>query len=256
MNSSIMKKLKYNNKPTYNKPSGYREYLREISDYSCEYCTITESECSGATFNIDHFRPKAYFPQYFSTCENLRYTCPRCNSYKNDKWIETEKGCIRNCEQCNNKACHENISRFIDNLYEDPQEVLELDDYGVLKAISGSNPADYTIKFLRLNRAQLIKLRKIRRFIDLWNEELLAKRKEILLRNENLSLKIKRFDELKRHTFHSPKEECMLKIISTTLELLQIQIDQELVLINDQLEKIEVLQKNRKISDDSFLNMI
>lgn len=256
MNNGVMKKQSYNNKPTYNHPSKYREYLRKTSDYSCEYCTITESECCGATFNIDHFRPKTYFPQYYSTCENLRYTCPRCNSYKNDKWIDIKKGCIRNCDICNNKTCCENVSRFIDNLYEDPEEMLELGDDGVLKAICGSNPADYTIKFLRLNRTQLIKLRRVRRFVEVWKEELLAKREEILYRNDNLLSKMKKFEEINSKIIKNPKEECMLKIISTTLEFLQIQIEQELVLIDEQIEKIEMLQRNNTTSDDSFTNVL
>ena len=62
MTNGIMPKLEYLNPPKYDQYSKYREYLRKATDFSCAYCTISESESPGATFNIDHFRPQKEFP--------------------------------------------------------------------------------------------------------------------------------------------------------------------------------------------------
>ena len=113
-----IEKLQYSNPPSYKTIKSYRPYLREVSKYTCSYCGISEAECSGATFNIDHFRPQTLFPDFSTTCSNLRYSCPRCNSYKSDNWITKEQGCIRNCAQCSNKVCTQDIARFIDTLNE------------------------------------------------------------------------------------------------------------------------------------------
>ena len=178
MIESVMHQLIYANPPTYSRYSQYRDYLRSVSQYACAYCTITESENPGATFNIEHFRPEALFPSLKSTCQNLRYSCPRCNSYKSDRWIPVDKGCIRDCQKCEQKACKDNIDRFVDVLSEDPTGMLYLGEDNKLHAFSSSKPADYTIKYLRLNRDQLIKLRHVRRFMDSWQKDLVAKKKD------------------------------------------------------------------------------
>ena len=176
MTNGIMPKLEYLNPPKYDQYPKYREYLRKVTDFSCAYCTISESESPGATFNIDHFRPQKEFPSLEASCENLRYTCPRCNSYKRSRWIQRTAGCIRDCKTCTTHVCKENIPRFIDTLKELPSEHIFLNEDDMLCAYSGSNPANYTIKYLRLNRAQLVKLRHTRRFMDSWLDDLLKKR--------------------------------------------------------------------------------
>lgn len=100
MTNGIMPKLEYLNPPKYDQYPKYRDYLRKVTDFSCAYCTISESESPGATFNIDHFRPQKEFPSLEASCENLRYTCPRCNSYKRSRWIQRTAGCIRDCKTC------------------------------------------------------------------------------------------------------------------------------------------------------------
>lgn len=123
-----MPKLEYLNPPKYDQYSKYREYLRKATDFSCAYCTISESESPGATFNIDHFRPQKEFPSLEASCENLRYTCPRCNSYKRNRWIQRTAGCIRDCKTCTTHVCKENIPRFIDTLKELPSEHIFLNE--------------------------------------------------------------------------------------------------------------------------------
>lgn len=126
MTNGIMPKLEYLNPPKYDQYPKYRKYLRKATGFSCAYCTISESESPGATFNIDHFRPQKEFPSLEASCENLRYTCPRCNSYKRNRWIQRTAGCIRDCKTCTTHVCKENIPRFIDTLKELPSEHISL----------------------------------------------------------------------------------------------------------------------------------
>lgn len=176
MNNSIMPKLNYLNPPVHRTYSSYRDYLRTMSNFSCSYCTIRENESPGATFQIDHFKPKIYFPQLITSCNNLRYSCPRCNSYKSNIWISEINGCNRKCEDCTNKVCLQNVERFIDSLIENPEEFITLGENSLLYAINNYNPAVYTIKYLRLNRSQLVKLRHIRNFLDSWEKELVERK--------------------------------------------------------------------------------
>lgn len=248
-NSGIMKKIVYVNEPVYDDPEKYRDYIKKANEFSCAYCTITESESSGATFNLDHFRPKKLFPQYYSTCNNLRYSCPRCNSYKRARWIEEKNGCIRNCELCKNKVCDKNVERFVDNLKEDPADIFVIDDEGYLYSANNSKPADYTIKYLRLNRSQLIKLRKIRRYIDLWREELVELKANVSAQKINVLDNKKKFENLKSGTILEGRNGRLAEIVSKMFEMLELQLEQEECIIDEQIRKIDSLLINEYESD-------
>ena len=248
MIESVMHQLVYANPPTYGRYSQYRDYLRSASQYACAYCTITESENPGATFNIDHFRPEALFPSLKSTCQNLRYSCPRCNSYKSKHWIPVENGCIRDCGKCKQKACKGNIARFIDVLTEDPTAMLYLGEDNKLYAFSGSKPADYTIKYLRLNREQLIKLRHIRRFMDSWQKDLTEKK----MHAEEKLQKIK--DEQRSFldqniTASTQKEQKCLDAMKMMYEMLVLTAEQSLLQIKQEIERLNKLMSFRTGSD-------
>lgn len=246
----IMKKIIYLNEPNYDDPEKYREYIKKANNFSCSYCTITESESSGATFNIDHFKPKKLFPQYYATCSNLRYSCPRCNSYKRARWIEEKNGCIRDCDNCNNMVCHENIDRFVDGLYDDPSKLFDVDEEGRLYSVNISKPAEYTIRFLRLNRIQLIKLRKIRRYIDLWRKELVVHKQNVSTQKINVSKKMNRFDAYKTRTVMNEHSALMAEIITTMFELLEAQLIKEEYVIEEQIKRIDCLLANEYESDN------
>lgn len=252
-NSSIMKKLEYSNEPEFDEPEKYRQYLRKASGFSCSYCTITESESCGATFNIDHFRPKKLFPQYYATCSNLRYSCPRCNSYKRARWIEEESGCIRDCDKCKNKLCRKNFERFVDSLLENPLLFLELREDDKLYPIMNSKPADYTIKSLRLNRMQLIKLRKIRRHIYLWRKELVNQRDFITRHKNSIAEMKKRYESCKDKLMKDEKNIYIMRIVETLFELLEIDIQIEEYSIEEHLRKLDVLLINEYQSDDLII---
>ncbi len=251
-----MKKLEYNNVPNENSYEKYREYLRINSDYSCAYCTITESESPGGTFNLDHFRPKKYFPQLKTNCFNLRYSCPRCNSYKRDHWISKDVGCINNCEECQTNVCTKDVFRFIDCLLEEPSDFIKLDGGGKLKAINGSKPAEYTIKYLRLNRDQLMKLRNVRRFLELWKQDLL----QMLIKSKdqiiNIELQLDEFNAIHtqdNYVEYKKEDQLLVKVARIQFDMLLLQARHSKDFIEAELNRIEYISNKRLSSDSSAI---
>lgn len=251
MINAIMQHLTYDDPPSYSNYPSYRQYLRKASHYSCAYCTISESESPGATFNIEHFRPEALFRHLSSTCTNLRYACPRCNSYKGKLWIPIEEGCIRDCENCERKICHQNIERFIDVLSEEPSTMLSLGEDNKIYASFGSKPADYTIKYLRLNRDQLVKLRYVRRFMENWQNELLERKEAAEKRLATIKKEQQSF-LAKNISSASAKEETYLKAMNTLYEMLVLLAEQSLLQIEDEIRKLNQLQAYRAGSDTTI----
>lgn len=239
-----MPKLNYISPPEFKSHSRYREYLRKSTNYACAYCTISESESPGATFNIEHFKPQKYFPQFIATCENLRYSCPRCNSYKRDLWISETNGCNRNCEECERHVCEENIERFIDPVQEEPSEIIVVREDDKLYAYNGSKPANYTIQYLRLNRAQLVKLRHIRRFMDSWLKDLENKREKAIEFLESMQQKQRDFYALTALNVYK-KENVYRDAIATMYEMMVVQAEQSVLLIDGEIRKLKYLTEQR-----------
>lgn len=247
-----MEKLKYDHIPSENSYEKYRSFLKKVSHSSCSYCTITESESPGATFNIDHFRPVKYFPELKNDCSNLRYSCPRCNSYKRDRWISRENGCIKECKSCHTKICKKDIFRFIDCLEENPEKMIALDEQGKLIAINGSKPAEFTIKYLRLNRLQLIKLRTVRRELDLWKEDLSRIKTETEQRIICLENEYNKFCAENNDSSFSEKEITLFKIASLQYEMNILAWKDHLNFINEQINRLDAII-NYRMGDDGAL---
>lgn len=245
MNNSIAPKLHYREGQSYGEYDRYREVLREDASYSCAYCTITESESPGATFNIDHFRPKKLFPNLIVNYENLRYSCPRCNSYKRDAWISLEDGCKRDCSTCTQHVCHNNIMRFIDSMWEDPSKQLYLDEDFFIYPYDGNQPASYTIQRLRLNRAQLIKLRRVRSFLDVWMNELELKKQKAEKQIDQV--KKKREEVLLSLSIAEPDKN--IKFIELLFNLLETQAIDTLDSIMEEIRKVEFFTLQRVGND-------
>lgn len=64
--------------------SEYRDTLRWDFWYSCAYCTLTESEAAAVGFNIDHYLPRARYPELANDYSNLFWSCAHCNGFKQD----------------------------------------------------------------------------------------------------------------------------------------------------------------------------
>lgn len=58
----------------------YREYLRKDFLYSCAYCSISEMEARGISFEIEHYWEQEYFPELKCCYTNLMWSCKRCNN--------------------------------------------------------------------------------------------------------------------------------------------------------------------------------
>jgi len=64
-----------------------REGVRQLADYRCEYCGVSEID-TGGELTLDHFCPILHG----GTDEpaNLVYCCVKCNQYKADFWPDVE----------------------------------------------------------------------------------------------------------------------------------------------------------------------
>lgn len=245
MSESLMKKVDFVSPPKYATVSNYREYLRKTFNYSCAYCTVTEAEVLAATFNIDHFRPKSLFPQLERDCTNLRYACPRCNIYKSDHWIPKSMGCHRNCASCKTRICTTNIPRFIDVRVEEPSDYLyEKDDH--ICAYDGSKVAEYTIRSLRLNRDQLVRLRHNRRFMENWAKDLEDLLSRTKLRMDEIEMRMQTFST----TYSSEKGTTLYNISMTLFELLKAEEESNICLIQSQISRLDALRNRLTGRDD------
>ena len=245
MINSIASKLQYRHVRQYKSYNSYRKFLCVDAEHSCAYCTITESESPGATFNIDHFRPKELFPDLVATYENLRYSCPRCNSYKSDAWISINDGCKRDCNTCTQHVCHDNIKRFVDSMREDPSECLYLGEDYLLYPQDGNRPASYTIQRLRLNRAQLIKLRHVRKFLDMWMNELEQKRQSA---EENIS-NIRKQREEAWLSFSGAKPAKNIEVVEVLFDMIETIAIDAFDGIMAEISKVEFFTSQRAGSD-------
>ncbi len=64
--------------------SEYRQVLRDDFFYSCAYCTLSEFEAQGLSFEIDHYEPQTSRPDLENDYSNLMYSCDECNRLKSD----------------------------------------------------------------------------------------------------------------------------------------------------------------------------
>ena len=168
-------------------------------------------------------------------------------------WDEYEnfEGEFSDCDSCTSKACKDNVNRFIDSLVEDPSEYMYLAEDTLLYAYSTSKPADYTIKYLRLNRKQLVKLRYVRRFMDSWLDELNVKKEkaisdiaELKKRQQEITVVLEQRYNDKNHPYRN--------VVSTMAEMLVLQAEQSLVLIEDEIQRINHILLQRRGSDEAL----
>lgn len=134
----------------------YRDYkpdLQPLFRFRCAYC-ISHEELMGGydAMEVDHFRPpnRPEFKHLEKEWANLYYTCRRCNAHKWNHWPTTEeKG---------------RGLRFVDPCEDDPDDHLRMTrhpdtaDFCWLRALTPAGR--YTIDKIRLNRKQLIDIRR------------------------------------------------------------------------------------------------
>jgi hypothetical protein len=74
----------------YRRYKSYKPILRREFDRQCVYCRLSDGMKWTDSFGIDHYRPKARFPELSATYTNLFYCCNACNSRKGDFWPTRE----------------------------------------------------------------------------------------------------------------------------------------------------------------------
>lgn len=69
------------------KPWQHPEIRRGLEDETNSRCVYCDSEIRSVAFpNIEHYRPRARFPELVVEWDNLTLACPRCNNAKRAKW--------------------------------------------------------------------------------------------------------------------------------------------------------------------------
>jgi hypothetical protein len=145
-------------------PADLRRIVRERANFACEYCGVSEID-AGGELTIDHVRPRSHGGAHL--LDNLVYCCQRCNSYKADYFT---------AQPDVPQLWNPRVEPFAANF-------LVLDD-GTLHPLSSTGA--FTLRRLRLNRAQLVAYRQRRRE---WSERavLLEQYADLLSLLERLS---------------------------------------------------------------------
>lgn len=137
--------------------AGYRDYkphLQPLFRFRCAYC-ISHEELMGGydAMEVDHFRPwsRPEFKHLEKQWPNLYYACRLCNGAKSNHWPTIEQS---SCDL-----------RFVDPCEDDPDDHFRITrhpstaDLCWLRALTP--PGQYTIHKIRLNRKQLVDIRRV-----------------------------------------------------------------------------------------------
>lgn len=202
----------------------YREELRNDFWFSCAYCSITEVECCGIGFHIDHYLPKSSNPHLVNKYSNLMYSCQKCNSLKGS-WepneIAIDKG-----------------YRVIKIDEEDPRDFFEVAGN---ELVAINETGNFNIELLELNRDSLKKIREIR--------EVYYSAKEYIgygIRKIN-RMSIDELNKQTRFQFNSIKKQ--INNYNERLELLTEEVLKNLArspLLDEEKKRKEKTEKRRK----------
>ncbi len=65
----------------------WKQHIANECSAQCVYCAINEGRFGGIrNFHVEHYRPKARFPQFENDIRNLYLACAVCNVLKCDDW--------------------------------------------------------------------------------------------------------------------------------------------------------------------------
>ncbi len=120
-----------------------REAIRRLYNFKCGYCSVHEEE-TGSELEIDHFKPRSVGGT--NELSNLVYSCTTCNRFKSNFW-PTDKSST-NTE----RLLHPKQDSFAAHIREE--------DNGYLTPLTKTG--SYHLQRLRLNRKQLVRLRRAR----------------------------------------------------------------------------------------------
>jgi hypothetical protein len=69
----------------------YKPFLQIEFGRQCVYCRLPDGTKGADTFGVDHYRPKARFPDLKCDYGNLFYACNACNRRKGTFWPSEEE---------------------------------------------------------------------------------------------------------------------------------------------------------------------
>jgi uncharacterized protein (TIGR02646 family) len=146
-----------------------RERVAVMCSGRCGYCEDSIPD------EIEHIRPKEFFPENVFVWENYLYACGPCNgTYKNVAyavWVDTSQEAVELRRERNQPKQRPptGTDLFINPRTEDPSAFLELDLQGTFKfeprrelSDLGRLRATYTSDLLKLNRDLLTSIRRAR----------------------------------------------------------------------------------------------
>lgn len=117
-----------------------REAVRRAYHFRCGYCGVHENE-AGSELEIDHYQPSTR--NGTDEDANLVYACPTCNKAKGDFWSQA------NSPQ---RILHPQRDLSAEHVQELPDSRLQ----------PLTSPGAFHVRRLRLNRPQLVALRRAR----------------------------------------------------------------------------------------------
>lgn len=117
--------------------------------HRCVYCDVTEKECGGEPFSLDHFRPSKVFANKFNGellvhPYNLYLSCQKCNVLKSSDW----QGDVNSKNGSSFIANRGYLDRFSSNF----DSYMSVNDVGEIISLLKTGPVNYMIKRLELNR--------------------------------------------------------------------------------------------------------
>lgn len=133
----------------------YRSNYPKVEDdcqRRCVYCDILVNEYGGDKMQLDHFRPQEHFPDLANDPYNLYLSCPTCNNLKSSHWPASKSDV--SASSVNGRL------GFIDSFIHTPSDYLTVLNSGKIQAIS--DPVDYMIKRMDLNRLSRVQVRRKR----------------------------------------------------------------------------------------------
>ena len=165
------------------------EEIRQCYRHRCGYCGVSETE-TGGDLTVDHYRPVSRGGDDDEA--NLVYCCFRCNTYKGDFFPTAD-----------------DVRRGLHILHplRDPvtSHLRENEETGQLGPLTTTGR--FHVELLRLNRPQLVELRRARRL-----QELLADASRLLREeNEELRLRVGLLEHYLRELHHQQREEAWLE---------------------------------------------
>lgn len=134
--------------PQKGKYNDWKELIAQEGFNQCVYCAIHENLMGGIrNFHVEHYRPKSIFKELENDYLNLFYSCPICNTFKNNDWP-------------NEPIVNNTIASYPNPSEVDYNDLFDIDSSRGF--IEGKNvAAKYMQEKMFLNRPQLITQRRV-----------------------------------------------------------------------------------------------